>query len=88
MSDGVDADFRDMIMERLTSLKNTLEEALAGRLIRARIWHENDRRRGCVEIRASCSQACRDFCGYAWFQTELNDECFLQNPISTRLFDF
>jgi hypothetical protein len=29
---GVNADFRDMIMERLTSLKNTLEEALAGAL--------------------------------------------------------
>jgi len=28
--DGVNADFRDTIMEILTSAKNTLEEALAG----------------------------------------------------------
>jgi hypothetical protein len=32
MSDGVNADFRDMIMETLTSMKNTLEETLAGAL--------------------------------------------------------
>jgi hypothetical protein len=30
--DGVNAEFRDMIMEPLTSLKNTLEEVLAGAL--------------------------------------------------------
>ena len=30
MSDGVNADFRDMIMEILTPLKNTIEGALAG----------------------------------------------------------
>jgi hypothetical protein len=32
MSNGVNADFRDMIVETLTSVKNTLEEILAGAL--------------------------------------------------------
>jgi hypothetical protein len=32
-----------MVTEALTSLKNTLEEAIAGAPNRARIWHEIDR---------------------------------------------
>ena len=32
MNDGVNADFRDITMETLTSLKSTLEEIIAGAL--------------------------------------------------------